>query len=548
MERIFERNTKQHFDVIVIGGGITGVCVAYEAATRGLSVALFEKGDFGEATSAATSKLIHGGLRYLKNLEFGLVRESLTERRVWENIAPNLVYPIPFMVPTYNNLKSNRFFLFMGMVLYDILSYDKGWTWDKSKKLPLHKTIGAKSTIELEQCVKIKGLTGSSIYYDCQSISPERLTLAVLKSAMANGAQAANYAKVKSFVRSNGNILGVNVVDVLTGAEHKFSSDITINCAGPWADIVLKSANSNGNGTNHQIRRSEGIHIITKKLVNNHAVTVMTKSGRHVMLMPWRNHSLIGTTDKEYTGNPDDYRVTRESIEGLIDDLNENYGCQKIRYEDVIFAYGGLRPLVDDQTEGSYESSRKYEIFDNAKDGLNGLLTIEGGKYTTSRRLACQAMKMVSKKLGKKLGSKSCKSVTNKQYLTSCEINDAEKFISELKVTYSDFSSSTVEYIGRHHGKDCHKVFEIARGEKQYAEIVSHDGEILAEVVYAIRFEMANSLTDIFFRRTGIGTLGYPGDEVFGKVASIAKVILSWNDERTQQEIEKAMKVFELPV
>jgi len=201
MERIFDKPSQSNFDIIVIGGGITGVSVAYEAATRGLSVALFEKDDFGQATSAATSKLIHGGLRYLKNLEFGLVRESLTERRVWENIAPNFVYPIPFMVPTYNNLKSNRFFLFMGMVLYDILSYDKAWTWDKTKKLPLHSTISAKRTLSLEKCVKTKGLTGSSIYYDCQNINPERLTLSVLKSAIANGVKAANYAKVKSFVR-----------------------------------------------------------------------------------------------------------------------------------------------------------------------------------------------------------------------------------------------------------------------------------------------------------------------------------------------------------
>lgn len=546
MERIFGNVTDLHFDVIIIGGGITGVSVAYEASTRGLRVALFEKDDFGQATSAATSKLIHGGLRYLKNLEFGLVRESLTERRVWENIAPNFVYPIPFMVPTYNNLKSNRFFLFMGMVLYDILSYDKGWTWDKSKKLPLHKTISAKKTKELEKCVKTNGLTGSSIYYDCQSINPERLTLAVLKSAVANGAKAANYAKVKSFIRSNGNILGINVLDQLTGIEHKFTSDVTINCAGPWADIVLNSACEH-NTENHHIRRSEGIHIITKKLVNSHAVTVMTKSGRHIMLIPWRNHSLIGTTDKEYTGNPDEYRVTRESIVGLIDDLNDNYGCEKVNYDDVIFAYGGLRPIVDDQTEGSYESSRKYEIFDNAKDGLNGLITIEGGKYTTSRKLACQAMRMVSEKLNRKLGKKSCKSITNKQYLEGCNIKSMEQFIRELKSQFPDFSEQTLEWMGKNYGREIFKVLEIARIDKRFSEIVTHDGEILAEVFYAINHEMANSLCDILFRRTGIGTLGYPGDEIFEKVTSVCRELLKWDENRTQEEISKARKAFEIP-
>jgi len=540
MERIFS-NSQNDFDIILIGGGITGASVAYEAASRGLSVALFEKGDFGEATSAATSKLIHGGLRYLKNFEFGLVRESLTERRVWQNIAPNFVYPIPFMVPTYSNSKSNRFFLFLGMVLYDLLSYDKGWTWDKSKKLPLHKTINAKRTKQLEPCVKKEKLTGSSIYFDCQIISPERLTLAVIKSAVANGAKVANYAKVTSFIRNNGEVLGVNVTDRLTGESHQFNAKVTINCAGPWADIVLNFA-STESGNHHHIRRSEGIHIITKKLCNSHAVTVMTKDKRHVMLMPWRNHALIGTTDKEYTGNPDDYKVTKESIQGLIDDLNDNYGC-KIKYDDVLFAYGGLRPLVDDQTQGSYDTSRKYEIYDNAKEGLNGLLTIEGGKYTTSRKLACMAMGTVGKKLNRKLA----KSTTNKTYLAGCEIKDIEQFLIKIKEQYPDFSTQTISNLVMNYGNEIHNVMSIVAENPSFKEIVSHDGEILAEVVYAIRFEMAKSLTDIFFRRTGICTLGYPGDDVFNKVVKIAKENLGWDDVQTQKQVDLVMDRLKLP-
>lgn len=542
MERIFDNLNQTHFDIIIIGGGITGASVAYEASTRGLKVALFEKGDFGEATSAATSKLIHGGLRYLKNLEFGLVRESLTERRVWENIAPNFVYPIPFIVPTYNNIKNNKFFLFTGMMLYDILSYDKSWTWDKSKKMPLHKYISRSETLKLEQCLKTKGLTGGSIYYDCQSISPERLTLAVIKSAVTHGTKVANYAKVNSFIKNNGSIQGVTVSDLLSGNEHKFTASITINCAGPWADIVLNSA-SNKAAENHQVRRSEGIHIITKKMVNSHAVTVMTKSGRHLMIIPWRDHMLVGTTDKEYNGTPDEYKVSKESIQGLVNDLNENFGCGPIAYDDVLFAYGGLRPLVDDQTEGSYETSRKYEIFDNEKDGLNGLLTIEGGKYTTSRKLACAAMKVVEKKLNRKLK----KSITNKQFLTGCEIDDMPKFLSSLEQKYSEFSPQTLDYLGRNYGNECHRVLEIAKSDERLKQVVSHDGEILAEVVYAVKNELAQSLRDVLFHRTGIGTLGYPGDEVFIKVVNLVRELLNWDEKRTADEIDAVMKIFKLP-
>ncbi|HAN19863.1 MAG: hypothetical protein A2X13_12855 [Bacteroidetes bacterium GWC2_33_15] len=542
MKRLFDESFETHYDLIIIGGGITGVSVAYEAATRGLKVALFEKADFGEATSAATSKLIHGGLRYLKYFEYGLVRESLTERRVWENIAPNFVYPLPFMIPTYSNFKNNKFILFIGMVLYDILSFDKAFTWDKSKKLPLHKTISAKKTRSIETCVPDKKLTGSSIYFDCQNINPERLTLGVLNSALVFGAKAANYTKVKSFIKDNNLIKGVKVIDLLTGIEHNFTSDLTVNCTGPWTDILLKSAISE-NHNEHHIRRSEGIHIITKKLCHSHAITFMTKDGRHVMIMPWRNHSLIGTTDKVYNGSPDDYKVTKESIQELIDEINENYGFEKLKYSDVQFAYGGLRPLVDDQTKESYESSRKYEIFDNTKEGLDGLLTVEGGKYTTSRKLASQVLRKVSKKLNKNLGL----SVTNKKYLVDSDIKNMESYIYQLVLRYPQFSQATINYIGRNYGLQCHTIFRLALYDKPLAKVLNDDGEILAEVVYVIKKEMAYTLSDIFFRRTGIGTLGYPGDETFDLVVKTVKENLKWDNQKTREEIDKVMKIFNLP-
>ncbi len=542
MKRLFDEPLKKHYDIIIIGGGITGASVVYEAATRGLKVALFEKGDFGEATSAATSKLIHGGLRYLKNMEFGLVRESLLERRNLENIAPNFIYPLPFMIPTYSNLKSNKLILFIGMVLYDLLSFDKGWTWDKTKKLRIHKTISSKLTKRLEPLVLRKKLTGSSIYYDCQNINPERLTLGILNSALANGAEISNYAKVKSFINEENIVKGVKVADLLNDKEYDFTADLTINCTGPWSDIVLNSA-SNGNGKEHRIRRSEGIHIITKRICNKHTVLTMTKDGRHVMLMPWRNHSLIGTTDKEYNGNPDDYKVTKQSIQELLDEINENYGAEKLKYNDVQFAYGGMRPLVDDQTEGSYESSRKYEIFDNAKEGLDGLLTVEGGKYTTSRKLADHVMRKVSKKLKRNLG----KSITHKKYLVDSDIRNMESFIKQLVLRYPQFPEATINYVGRNYGLQCHTIFRLAMYDKPLMEVITEDGEILAEVVYVIKKEMAYTLSDILFRRTGIGTLGYPGDKTFNKVVEKAKEYLNWDDKKTQQEIDKVMGIFNLP-
>ena len=236
MKRFIETCKDGKFDVIVIGGGITGASVAYEAASRGLSVALFEKRDFSWATSAATSKMIHGGLRYLANGEFGLVRESLRERRVMENIAPNFVYPMPVMILHRTTpLKNRKWIVKVGMLIYDLLSYDKNLTWDRSKRLSTHRTISKGKALLLEPGVPPEGLTGASVYYDCESIFPERLTLAFIKSAVAYGARVSNYCKVEGFLFDGTHAIeGVKVRDLRVINIFR-KRKVTINCAGPLA-------------------------------------------------------------------------------------------------------------------------------------------------------------------------------------------------------------------------------------------------------------------------------------------------------------------------
>jgi glycerol-3-phosphate dehydrogenase len=543
MKRFTENYSGERFDIIVIGGGITGAAVAYDASSRGLSVALIEKRDFGGATSSATSKLIHGGLRYLATMEFRLVRESLKERRNLENIAPNLVYPMKMMVTT-NNLKitNTKWIIKIGMILYDLLSYDKGWTWDKSKRIPLHKTLSREKVIELEPNVKKEGLTGASVYYDCISIFPERLTLAFIKSAVEHGARVANYAGVEGFIYSNDKrIAGVTVRDAITGKKLNISGTLTVNCGGPWADIILGLAKKKVPG--EQLRRSEGIHIITKKLVNDHIVGTITKKGRHIFIVPWRGHSLIGTTDKEYIGRPDDYRVTGQSIRELLDEVNEAYGFKPITFKDILHAYGGLRPLVEDQTEDVYESSRKYEIYDNKTDGLDGLITVEGGKYTTSRNLAEEVLKVISKKMKRKLK----RTITNKVFLHGCDIPDMPEFLDRIVKENRDFKRETLETLGRYYGQEYKQVIEMARKNKSLAQTMNDDGEILAQVAYAVRNECAKTLNDILFRRTGLGTLGNPGERALRLIAQTAARELHWSAARMKDELATARKAFIIP-
>ena len=260
-----------------------------------------------------------------------------------------------------------------------------------------------------------------------------------------------------------------------------------------------------------------------------------------MMIMPWREHSLIGTTDKEFLGDPDEYRVSMESIDEIIENVNNNFG-RKISREDIIHAYGGLRPLVDDQTKGSYETSRKYEVYDNAADGIGGMITVEGGKYTTSRSLAREVLKMISEKLNKTLAD----SVSENLYLSGCEIRDMKQFMIRQHLNYKDFSRNTVEYVSRNYGTESQVVFRLARSNPRFAEVVTHDGEILAEVVYAIQYESAKTLTDIMFRRTGIGTLGNPGKVVIEKIASLSAGMLGWSEKRREEEIASLIKVYDL--
>lgn len=541
LKRFIEEESTEKFDLIIVGGGITGAAVAYIAAARSLSVVLFEKKDYGGATSAATSKLIHGGLRYLANGELKLVRESLRERRILGNIAPNFVYSLPFLMPMYKRWKGNIWKMLIGMYLYDALSYDKKDTWDRSKRLQNHKLVSYRKTIRLEPNLKMEDLRNAFYFFDYQSIFPERLTLAFIKSAAEYGARVSNYTPVEEFVFDEGNrITGVRVRDTFTGMTKEVHGDLVINCGGTWADKILSLA-AGKVPVAQKVKRSEGIHIITKRIAGNHVVSLQKKDGGHMMIMPWRDHSLIGTTDKEFLGDPDEYHVSEESIDEIINSVNENYG-RRITREDIIHAYGGLRPLVDDQTKGSYETSRKYEVYDNATDGIEGMITVEGGKYTTSRSLAREVLKLISAKLNRTLSD----SVSDNLYLSGCEIRDMKQFMIRQHLNYKDFSHKTVEYVSRNYGTESKVVFQIARDDRRFAEVISHDGEILAEVVYAIRYESAKTLGDIMLRRTGTGTLGNPGIEIIGRIASVAAEMLGWDEKRKDEEIAMMLKVYQL--
>ena len=544
MERYTEHISEEIFDLLVIGGGITGAAIAYEAASRGLSVVLFERGDFSEATSAASSKMIHGGLRYLNNMEFSLVRESLRERRILSNIAPNFVYPIPMVFPHYRgNIKTNKWVIKTGLMLYDLLAFGKGNTWDGSKRVAGHKTVSPWKALSLYPVIKKTGLTGASIFYDCINLCPERLTLAFIKSALSYGAKAANYARVTGFLLDDEGetVCGVTLRDLLTETNHSVRARVTVNCAGPWADSVLGLLEAEHPAP---MKRSEGIHVITKKLFHGDgAIGAITPRGRHCFLLSWRDHTLVGTTDTLYEGDPDDYRVTLKQIQELLHEVNGAFEGLGLTIKDVLHAYGGLRPLVGSRRTETYRATRRYEIHESGLETTGGLITVEGGKWTTSRGLAEKVLDRLRKKTILAIGP----SVSRKRYLKGSEIRDMNEFLIRIKAENRDFDPKTLDYVGRIYGTEHEKVLRLSKDEPLLRQPLKDDGDILAQVLYGVRHEMARTLSDVLLRRTGIATLGNPGRAVLVRVARIMGDELGWNEEKTLVEIEKTMDFLKIP-
>ncbi|MFA9289765.1 MAG: FAD-dependent oxidoreductase [Solirubrobacteraceae bacterium] len=534
------------YDVIIVGGGITGCAMAYEAASKGLNVILFEKDDFGHATSSATSKLIHGGLRYLKNFEFDLVRESLEERKVLGNITPNLVSPLRFIIPNYDESFLEKILLQTALFFYDVLSFDKNNVQLEDNKLPNHKTISLEEILKEEPTIKKENLQGAVAYYDYQNTNPTRMHMAFLLSAWEKGAIAMNYTAVKKIIKTTTNeVVGVEVYDSIENKSFSFLSKIVINCAGPWSDKVL-SLTGKEKEEKGKIIRSEGVHLITKKLINKNALACQTDEGDHLLIIPWRDHTIIGTNDRAFKGNPDEYKVQKESIDEILNKANKYFSPvdKPLTYKDILYAYGGLRPLSEEADKDSYNTSRKYEIVDGEKIGLPGLITVKGGKYTTSRNLAETTISMLQKK-----GFTLTPFDTKKHKLVGCRINETETLLKKLKNRFTIlFTDNTYLYYATLYAELAHHILELAEKDQKLRQTITHDGEILAEVKYVIQEEMPQTLLDILIRRTAIGDLGKPSKAVLALVANLASEEWNWDENRIQKELELVEAHYKLPV
>ncbi|MSP42223.1 MAG: glycerol-3-phosphate dehydrogenase/oxidase [Alphaproteobacteria bacterium] len=537
MQRNLAEMAHTPFDLLIIGGGIIGAAIAWDASLRGLSVGLVEKQDFAGATTAASSRLIHGGLRYLRNFEFGLVRESLRERRIWQRIAPHMVTPLNFYLPTASWRQG--LMLRAGLALYDLLSFDRNRGMSPDKILPGHRALTPVMACKAEPLLKGAAQYGALSYFDCQMQAPERLAFAFLAGAVANGAQIANYARVTRLAGPPGQVGGVHVSDGLDGAEYVLSAPLTINAAGPWADGIAVNGD---NPTTVKLLRSKGVHLITRPL-SRRAIAVIG-SDAHFFILPWRGHSILATTDTPFTDDPDNVRVTEADIAELLAKVNQGLPMARLTRADVLHFYAGLRPLVADPANpgtGTYGASRGSEIFDHAKEERReGLISALGGKWTTSRHLAEQVVDLCLGKLRRP--PQPCR--TEVTPLPGA-MRDFPDFLETMRQKYPHYGNALIDHLASAYGADMDKVLALIREDAHLAApLAPHLPETGAQIVFAARHELAMTLEDAVFRRTGLCTLGHPGAEALEKACAILSAERGWDAPECARQIAAVERRF----
>lgn len=554
MQRDIEALQNDVFDLIVIGGGVTGAAIAWDASLRGLKVALLEKKDFGHGTSSATSKMIHGGLRYLENFEFSVVRESLRERRLLEKNIPHLAFPLPFLFPVYDYQPVPRLMLKTGLVFYDLLAYDKNELPYSEKFIPNHQWLSKTEALKLEPRLNARGLKGAYLYYDVLDQHPERALMEYILSAHQKGAVLANYVEFSELVleknpqkdhpshaTKNRNLEGVKVIDRLTQKEFLVKGSVVINAAGPWVDQVLGAMFKT---TKKKIVRSKGIHLLLPRINKDCALTFSTKDKKHFFILPWLNYTLLGTTDDKFTGDLDHVRVSRSEAEKFLRLVNEYYPLD-IQTKHILHAYAGIRPLaVGGRQENTYAVSRKHEIINHRKtDQINGLFSVIGGKWTTSRSLA----EIVVNTVLKDQNMKRLKSTTADTPLVGGRFSSSfEKSQYDIILRYkSTIDSSVVSALFSYYGQESEKI--IKRMEAMPKTSKSKLSRfVLASIEHAVEEESACKLSDFIMRRNSLGNTGIPDRRTLEEISQVMAGMLGWDKARKENEIREYVETYQM--
>ena len=521
--------SERTFDVVVIGGGITGAGVALDAATRGYSVALVERTDYAAGTSSRSSKLVHGGLRYLQSFDIGLVREALLERQLMVRLAPHLVHPLPLVVAAFEGARPDRL-TGIGLNMYDVMAtprlrgrrearraaqIDGAADWSPER----HRMIDGDEVAQLLPALAAREPTGGYLFYDCQT-DDVRLVLTILAEAERFGAVCANRAEVVELLDD-----GVRVHDRESGGELEVRGTNVVNATGVWADRI-RPEELRDEAEVPVIHPSRGTHVTisSEDLPLVAGAIVPAGGGRTIFALPWLGRSLVGTTDNDYEGDLDHVQPGVEDIDYLLGAVNEFFGTS-IAPGDLTGAYAGVRPLISTgDSRKSVDISRKAELYETS----SGLITITGGKLTTWRRMAKMAVDRLVERDGREAPCRTH------------EIPLGLAIAPEELADVAGVPEGSYAALADRYGHVAHDVLRVAAERPELTEpIVPGLPDLLAEAVYAARAEQARSVGDVFLRRTRLGLLA--ARQLDGAVSRVAAAIapeLDWDAARTAREVE----------
>lgn len=537
---------EQGFDVVVIGGGISGVQIARHSAGRGLRTLLLERDDFGSGTSSATTKAIHGGLRYLEQYDFGVVHESITERRYLGIAAPHLVSPQRFLLTAWNWSKPPAPILGAGVALYEAMAWQRNVGVPKDVRSQRFRWVGKKALLQRVPWLDPVGLRGAWAHDDSLSLHPERLLLALVTSAVTTGAVALNHAEVSGFLTapdgSATRIRGVHVIDQLTGKRHTATAKVVVNAAGPWVDRALGDlAPQSG----IRVRQAKGVHLLTRPLGNTDAVYARGKNGSHFVVNPWQDKTLIGPTDTEMTGDADSAETTTEDIEYLLATIN-SVSARPLGKADIESTLVGVRPLVDDG-KPTYKASRRFDIHDHAERGLPGIYSVTGGKWTTGRGMASQVVDRLIASEPSLPPTRAFDSRTLPVAGAFGNYGTVEAAFESalLRRPELDLPRAVRLHLARLYGTDHEHVLDLVAEHPELGRRLSHRPQrfdIAAQATYAVQSEAAYTLRDIVDRRLTLGTLGQVDDAELQAVASTVSGLLGWSREEAQTQVDDYLR------
>ncbi len=547
MKRNISALKNTEFDTVIIGGGIHGASAFYELARAGFRVALVEKGDFGEATSASSLKILHSGLRYLQHLHFRRMRESIRSRHHFMEMAPDLIQPMPCLMPTSGFGIKSRPVMRLAIAVFDLIGWDRNKNSPPEKRVKKGKSLSKTELLTIAPGVNQDGLTGAALWYDDLILNTERMTLSFVKAGCdSHDGIAANYLKAEEIVAEGSRVCGVRITDQLSKETFTIRADKIVNAAGPWAGTI----SSPGAAVSKPEDLAKAVNIVVKKpLFKGYGIgmagtkdyqdkdAVIKRGSRLFFFAPWKNQTIIGTTYRYYRDENDNLRAEKMDIDELLEEVNSIYPLAALTREDVIFVHAGLSPAhegtnYDDST--APQMIKHSRIIDHQQeDGVEGLYTIEGVKYTTAPEMARQLAALFAEKDVRRADLPA----VNQRRESRRKISLSTARVNRLKKDYP--------HIAQNYGRTAPEVFQLMEDVSGTADILQEASLVTrAEVIHAVEEEMAVCLADIVLRRTNSSVYGCPSKEELYRLADCMGQLLGWNEAQRDEQVGKVEKHF----